>query len=138
MGTLCFVYPNIDKANPSEIIETFRKCTAMLFGSPAFCEKLALYAKRNNLALPAQCVAVGGAPIFKNVLRAICDVTSKQLTFVYYGCTEAEPISAIAADEKMKLEVGEHMGLCVGKPVFEGTVKIIQIVEGRYGVYMLM
>ena len=137
MGCLSILCPSIDKVNPSEVIKTLKKYNCnVIMGSPAFTEKLALYVQRNNLTLPVEYVVAGGAPVYKSTLRTLAGVTSNQSTYVLYGSTEAEPISTITAEEKMKLEVGGHVGHCVGKPIFEGTVKIIKIVEGKYGVYI--
>ena len=131
MGSLCLLFPDIDSANPSEVMEALKKhnCTA-LSGSPAFVEKVALHAQKNNTLLPVKYTGVGGAPVFRGVLRTITAVTPDKKTVVIYGGTEAEPISMIFAEEKMKLEFACPDGLCVGKPVFKGSAKIIRILEG--------
>lgn len=81
--------------------------------------------------LPVKYTALGGAPVFRDTLRKIVSVTPEKRTLVMYGSTEAEPISVIFAEEKMKLELSGPDGLCVGKPVFRGTVKVIRILEGE-------
>ena len=98
--------------------------------SPAFVEKLAVYAQKHDITFPSQYVGLGGAPVFKNVLQTVCSVLPTNKTAVVYGSTEAEPISVIFANEKMELESSVQEGMCVGKPVFEGSVKVIQIMEG--------
>lgn len=126
------LFPSIDSANPSEVMAALRQynCTA-LTGSPAFAEKIALHAQKNKTTLPVKYVGVGGAPVFRGTLRTLCSVTPDKKVAVIYGSTEAEPISMIFAAEKMKLELSNPDGLCVGKPVFEGSVKVIQAVEGE-------
>ena len=113
------------------MINAFKKysCTA-LTGSPAFVEKVASYAHKNGLTLPLKYTAMGGAPVFRGSLRTIAGVTPEKRTAVVYGSTEAEPISMILAAEKMELEASQPDGLCVGEPVFKGTVKVIHILEG--------
>ena len=127
------LYPSIDSANPSEVIKTLKKydCTA-LSGSPAFIEKAAVQAQKTNTTLPVRYTAVGGAPVFRGTLRTISGVTPNRRTVVLYGSTEAEPISMIFAEEKMKLESSHPDGLCVGRPVFKGSVKVMRVLEGMY------
>lgn len=130
VGSLCLLFPSIDAVVPSEALKTLKKhsCTA-LTGSPAFVEKLATHAAKTNTSLPVKYVALGGAPVFRGVLRTIVGVTPERKVMVLYGSTEAEPISMISAVEKMKLESSFPDGLCVGKPVFKGSVKVIKIQE---------
>ena len=131
VGSLCLLYDNISKANPSEMIKAFKKysCTALM-GSPAFVEKVAVYALKNNTILPLKYTGVGGAPVYRRTLRTISSVTPDRKTLVIYGSTEAEPISMIFAEEKMELESFQPDGLCVGKPVFKGSVKVVHIHKG--------
>lgn len=120
------------------MLKAFKKhnCTAMI-GSPAFLEKMAQYALRHNVDLPLKYTGMGGAPVFRATLRTVSSVTPGKKAAVLYGSTEAEPISLIFAQEKMALEAaassqpgGRNGGLCVGRPVFKGTVKVIKILEG--------
>ncbi len=118
--------------NAQEALKVLSKHNATtIMGSPAFVEKLALQAQKNKMNLPCSYSGMGGAPVYKRCLRTVVGVTPNKKTLVIYGSTEAEPISAIFAKEKMELERGEHDGLCVGKPVFEGTVKVIQVLDSR-------
>lgn len=136
VGSLCLLYPSIDNMVPSEVMKTLKKydCTA-LSGSPAFVEKLAAHAQKNNTTLPVKYSGVGGAPVYRGTLRTISSVTPERRTVVIYGSTEAEPISMIFAEEKQKLELACPDGLCVGKPVMKGSVKVIRIrddaIEGQ-------
>lgn len=68
--------------------------------------------------------------MFRGALRTIMSVTPEKRCAVLYGSTEAEPISVIYATEKLELEASQPDGLCVGKPVFKGSVKIIRILKG--------
>ena len=73
--------------------------------------------------------------MFRGTLRTVSSATPNRKTVVIYGSTEAEPISMIFAAEKMELEVSRPDGLCVGQPVFKGTVKVIQILSGIFTCY---
>ena len=99
-------------------------------GSPAFVERLAVHALKENITIPVRYTAVGGAPVFRGTLRTVSSATPDRKTVVIYGSTEAEPISMIFASEKMELEASSPDGHCVGRPVFKGSVKVIQIIPG--------
>ena len=73
---------------------------------------------------------LGGAPVFRGALRTILSVTPEKRCAVLYGSTEAEPISAIYATEKLELESSQPDGLCVGRPVLKGSTKVIKILKG--------
>ena len=73
---------------------------------------------------------MGGAPVFRGPLRIILSVTPERRCAVIYGSTEAEPISAILGTEKVEAESSQPDGLCVGRSVFKGSVKIIKILKG--------
>ena len=131
VGCTCLLFPNIDKMNPSEAFKIMSNHNATGFlGSPAFAEKLAVHAQKNKTTIPLQYIAMGGAPVYKKTLRTVSSVTPNKKTVVVYGSTEAEPICAIYSEEKMELERGDQEGLCVGKPVFSDTVKVIQVLDG--------
>ena len=68
--------------------------------------------------------------MYRGALRSVATATPNKKTVVIYGSTEAEPISVIFAEEKMRLEKTCPDGLCVGMPVFKETVKVIRIQEG--------
>ena len=131
IGAFCLLCPSIPKANPADIIKFAKKYNASgLLGSPAFVEKVASYAVKHNLTLPVKYTGLGGAPVFRGVLRTVLSVTPEKKCAVLYGSTEAEPISAIYATEKLEVESSQPDGLCVGRPVFKGSVKVIKILKG--------
>ena len=122
--------------DPAEVIKCLQKYNATaITGSPAFVERLALHALKQNITLPVRYTGVGGAPVFRGTLRTVSSATPNRKTVVIYGSTEAEPISMIFAAEKMELEASRPDGLCVGQPVFKGTVKVIQILSGIFTCY---
>ena len=120
--------PSIAQCNPAETIKLLKKhSVTSILGSPAYVEKLAAYASKQKMNLPVIYTGVGGAPVFRGTLRTISSVTADRKTAVIYGSTEAEPICHIFAAEKLQLEEGQPEGHCVGRPVFKGSVKIIEI-----------
>ena len=134
VGSCTIVYSNIPKCKPARVLASLRqyKATA-LGGSPAFVEKIAKFALKQNTALPVKFTLVGGAPVFRGAFRTIVSATPDKKAVVLYGSTEVEPISVVFADEKLRLEAGKPDGLCVGRPVFEKSAKIIRILKGENG-----
>jgi olefin beta-lactone synthetase len=98
-------------------------------GTPRQLEALV----RLGRALPrVRAAFVGGAPVTVELLRAAEHVLPRAATWVVYGCTEAEPISAIAAREVLSA-VGR--GICVGRPVAGARVEIVDgeiVVSGEH------
>lgn len=132
MGSTSLIYPSIPKCNPAEVIKHAKKYNVTaISGSPAFVEKIALYAHKHNIILPVQYTALGGAPVYRGILRTVSSVTPEKRTWIMYGSTEAEPISMIYAGEVFDLEASRPDGLCVGQPVFKGSVKVIRILESK-------
>lgn len=100
--------------DPAEVIKCLQKYNATaITGSPAFVERLALHALKQNITFPVRYTGVGGAPVFRGTLRTVSSATPNRKTVVIYGSTEAEPISMIFAAEKMELEASRPDGLCV-------------------------
>lgn len=131
VGSLGILYHKTTTCDPAEVIRTLKKYNATaVTGSPAFVERLAVHALKENTTLPVRYTGVGGAPVFRSTLRTVSSATPDKKTVVIYGSTEAEPISMIFASEKMELEASKPDGLCVGHPVFKGSVKVIQIISG--------
>lgn len=76
-------------------------------------------------------IFTGGAPVFPTEARTLSEAFPEARIEIVYGSTEAEPISAIDANE-LKLESpGKSGGLNVGKPDSSATVRIIRTVKGE-------
>ena len=132
VGSLCVLIPKFLQCNPVDVIKTLKKHDITgVTGSPAFVEKLASHALKNNTTLPVRYTGLGGAPVFRGVLRTVSSATPSKNTVVIYGSTEAEPISCIYAAEKMEVEASRPEGHCVGMPVFKGSTKVIKILSGK-------
>ena len=99
-------------------------------GSPAFVEKIASYALKQNTTLPVKLALLGGAPVYRGTFRTVSSAVPDQKACVLYGSTEVEPVSVVMAEEKLRLEAEKPDGLCVGRPVFEKSAKVIQILKG--------
>ena len=130
------LFPNIAKCNPAEVVETMKSFdpaanSTALGGSPAFVHRVALHAAKHNSTLPISLISVGGAPVYRGMLRTMVSVVTDKKAVVLYGSTEAEPISLIFAEEKLRLEAGKPDGLCVGRPVYEDSARVIGILSGE-------
>lgn len=126
------MFPKFTKDDPAQIFRTIKKhqVTAVL-GSPAFVHKVAQYATDNSIMMPVLYSGVGGAPVYKKMFRTITSTTKDKKTALLYGSTEAEPISLVFAEEKLQVETEDSIGICVGKPVFENSVKVITLLDGE-------
>ena len=132
VGATCIFFPKFVKDDPAKIFRILKKFqTTAILGSPAFVYKVAQYAADNNTMMPVLCSGVGGAPIFKKTFRTIMSTTKDKKAALIYGSTEAEPISLIFAEEKLAVEKDDSIGICVGKPVFENSVKVIKLLSGK-------
>jgi hypothetical protein len=126
------VFPNLNKIQPAKILDDIKKYgVTFIGGSPAFTYKLACHAAKLGISLPVKATSVGGAPVYRGMLRTIASVTPEKKAMLLYGSTEVEPVSVIFADEKLQLEAGKPDGHCVGRPVFEDSARVISILSGR-------
>ena len=133
MGATLLLFPSIPKSQPAKVLEELKKYGATsLGGSPAFAHKLACHVSELRTNLPLSTCNLGGAPVYRGILRTIVSVTPGKKVLVVYGSTEAEPVSAIFAEEKMELEAGKPDGHCVGRAVFDGSARVIGILSGRF------
>jgi acyl-CoA synthetase (AMP-forming)/AMP-acid ligase II len=77
--------------------------------------------------LPAVRAAhIGGDAVRPNLLRRLASVMPGAQVTIVYGATEAEPMSAIGADEYLMRLAGAPIdaGICLGQPVPETEVRI--------------
>ena len=89
--------------------------------NPRFCEALAGACERSRLRLPdVRALFVGGAPVGGSLLERVRAVLPNAEVYVAYGCSEAEPIAAIAAGEviaETAALTALGRGYCVGRPI---------------------
>ena len=79
---------------------------------------------------------MGGAPVYRGMLRAIASATPEKKVMIVYGATEVEPVSTVYAEERLGLEAGRPDGHCVGRPMFDGSTRIIKILTGFYCIHV--
>ena len=102
-----------------------------LTSSPYFVLQMAKYVLANNIKIDTLTkIFTGGAPVFPNDAAILVKAFPKASIEIVYGSTEAEPISAIQANELLKYADGNALkGLDVGHIYHKTTLKIIKIVD---------
>jgi acyl-CoA synthetase (AMP-forming)/AMP-acid ligase II len=131
------VFPEMNPLRPADVtpsvivhqIQEFKITTTA--GSPAFFRPIAEYCLLQNIRLKTlHSVFIGGAPVPSQLIEALTNIMPQSAISVVYGSTEAEPISLIRAEEILSETAPltkEGLGICVGKPVNEIEVRIIQM-----------
>jgi acyl-CoA synthetase (AMP-forming)/AMP-acid ligase II len=121
--------------NPALVVrqmQEFKVTTSA--GSPAFFLPIAQYCLTHKIRLESvRAIFTGGAPVRPELIQTLTKILPNGSAYVVYGSTEAEPISMISAQEILNETSSLTVkggGNCVGKPVDEIEVLIIQIIEG--------
>lgn len=134
VGSTGMIHSNIRHFDCNKLLRLlvdFKQETNVLFGSPYFLDKIAQHCSQNGLTLPVDYAVMGGAPVYRKMLRSFKGLCPDEQCFTVYGCTEIEPISYVHSVERCKVEDESTKGHCVGRPAFEGSVKIIRILTGE-------
>ena len=134
VGSTGIIHSNIRHFDCNKLLQLlvdFKLETNVLFGSPYFLNKIAHHCSQNGLALPADYAVMGGAPVYRKMLRSFRGLCPDERCYTVYGCTEIEPISYVHSGERCEVEDESSDGHCVGRPAFEGSVKIIRILTGK-------
>ncbi|MCP4131575.1 MAG: AMP-binding protein [bacterium] len=124
------VLPFFDPAKPTAfdpamIVKQVKDCgITTTLGSPAFYEKIADYLLSRGETLPFKSLITGGAPVFKPLAKKLMAAFPDSKNEIVYGCTEAEPISGISAEDF--INSNPALGLAVGKKVDDIEVKILK------------
>lgn len=132
------VIPEMDptqpaKIDPVKVFEAFQNLgVSHMFASPALMDRVGRYAARLNLRAPAlNRVISSGAPVAPSIIKTFVKMLGKEgEVFSGYGATEAMPVATIGSDEILSktLPLTEKgYGVCVGLPVKNVTVRIIDI-----------
>lgn len=101
-----------------------------IVASPFFIKQLANTVIKNKNELPGlQRIFTGGAPVFPSEGKIYKQAFPGAEIEIVYGSTEAEPISAIKAEELITTNALSK-GLAVGKPDRNIDVKIITLQKG--------
>lgn len=129
MGSMGILQQRISSLNPAEAVATIDKYNVTLLGgSPHFVASITEYCVQQGRKLPSKYLITGGGPVYRHVAQNMCKVVSDpRFAVITYGSTEAEPISFISVREKVELESTGKLGLCVGRPVVEDSVRVIRI-----------
>jgi len=121
--------------DPTKIIEAIHdNHVTHMFGSPALLNRVGRYGEANNVRLPSlRRVISAGAPVPPATMRRYTKMLAPGVQiFTPYGATEALPVASIGSDEVLgetAEESAKGRGTCVGKPVPEATVRVIEITE---------
>jgi len=132
------VIPKMDfarpgRVKPQNILEPILKYgVTQLFGSPALIDRVGRHGQKMGVRLPSlKRVICAGAPVpvrvierFQGMLEDACQIHTP------YGATEALPVTSTGSREILS-ETGrkyaEGSGLCVGRPVADSRIDILQI-----------
>ena len=125
------VIPEIDprrpaEADPSKIVQAIRQeSVTNSFGSPTLWRKIAGHCRERAIALPTlRRVLCAGAPVPADLWQASRDLLPGGQLHSPYGATEALPVSTVSAAD---IDAASAKGACVGRPVDEMEVRIIEI-----------
>ena len=105
-----------------------------MVSSPFFVKRLSQHIIKNkgSVNLSLKKIFTGGAPVFPSEALLYTRAFPNTNIQIVYGSTEAEPISAISAQQLIHSDSAEQStGLCVGKPYRKAEVKIIEIQEAN-------
>jgi acyl-CoA synthetase (AMP-forming)/AMP-acid ligase II len=116
--------------DPAKIVQAIlQEDVTSSFGSPTLWKKIGAYCVANKITLPSmRRVLCAGAPVPEALWEMSRTFLSNGQLHSPYGATEALPITSIASEEKEKLK---GFGACVGYPVSEIDVRIIEPSDGR-------
>ena len=137
---MCTVVPEMNPSRPAtvdpeKIVRAIRQnAVTNSFGSPALWTRIARYCEANAITLPSiRRILMAGAPVSPDLMRQMTAIIPNGEVHTPYGATEALPVSSISAREVLG-ETAERTargaGTCVGVPLPEVHVRIVQPVEG--------
>jgi olefin beta-lactone synthetase len=116
--------------DPAKIVQAIlQEDVTSSFGSPTLWNKIGNYCLENGITLPSmRRVLCAGAPVPEGLWQASRKFLSNGQLHSPYGATEALPVTSISAEEKEK---ANGLGACVGHPVTDIDVRIIEPSDGR-------
>lgn len=122
--------------NPVKIIEAIHnQGVTNMFASPALLNRVGKFGKEQGVKLPSlKRVVSAGAPVSpSNIEQFTSMFTGDTQVHTPYGATESVPILSIGSDEilsETKRFSEEGYGTCIGRPIEDADIKIIQITDG--------
>lgn len=137
---LTAVFPDLDPSRPGScdprrIVNALEENRATnTFGSPAIWRRVVPWCVEHGVRLPhLRRVLIAGAPVPPHLIEPFLSLLSDDAdVFTPYGATECLPVASVGgrellASHRARSEQGE--GTCVGTPVPEVTVRIIEITD---------
>ena len=134
------VLPDFDPRRPADIdaarivAQMEREGVTTSTASPSFFDRLLAWCETHARTLPLRAAFTGGAPVPVSLARRMAAPLIKGEGHVVFGSTEVEPVSGIrAADYAAVLDTDPSqrpIGLCVGHPVPQLDVRLIEVVDG--------
>ncbi len=120
--------------NPLKIVQSIIQCEVTnSFGSPAVWSRISRHCMEYKVSLPTvKRVLMAGAPVSPSLIEEFKKTLPHGTIYTPYGATECLPISSISGPEILKETwalTRQGRGTCVGKPLPEISVRVIQIME---------
>ena len=137
---MCTVVPEMNPSrpatvDPAKIVRAIQQNEVTnSFGSPVLWTKIARYCEAHAITLPSiRRILMAGAPVPPALMVQMQKIIPNGEIHTPYGATEALPVSSIAAAEVLeetasRTQNGE--GTCVGKPLPDVSVRVIEPVHG--------
>ena len=137
---MCTVVPDMNPSrpatvDPAQIVRAIQQNSVTnSFGSPALWTKIARYCERESIRLPSvRRILMAGAPVPPALMRQMRAIIPQGEIHTPYGATEALPVSSISATEVLEqtaVRTQKGEGTCVGRPLPQVSVRIIEPVTG--------
>ena len=135
------VVPDMDasrpaSADPARLVEAIEDHGATrMFGSPALIDVLSRHCQTQAVHLGSiRRVLSAGAPVRADIIERMCAALPPDAEFhTPYGATEALPVTSIESREILedtREESARGGGICVGRPVHQVRVRVMQIRDG--------
>lgn len=135
------VVPRMDFTRPARVdpreiaLPIQQHGVANLFGSPALLNRVGRFYAQTDVQWPTvRRVLSAGAPVSPQIIeRFAARLSPDAQIFTPYGATESLPVAVIGSREildETRHKTAEGAGTCVGRPVEQMDVAIIQITDG--------
>lgn len=103
------------------------------FGSPVLWNKICRHCQEHSIRLPSiKRVLMAGAPVSPPLIRDFKEIIVNGEIHTPYGATESLPVCSISGKRilnETKVKTDQGAGTCVGQPVDEVEVRIIEITD---------
>tara|TARA_B100001248_G_scaffold262738_1_gene262103 strand:- start:20278 stop:21912 length:1635 start_codon:yes stop_codon:yes gene_type:complete len=121
--------------DPHNIVLAIQQCKVTnSFGSPTLWTKIGRHCKERGIVLPSmKRILMAGAPVAPSLLELLRECFPNAVLYSPYGATEAFPVTNIdnyTILNEIRAHTEAGAGTCVGSPLPEMDLKIIQIQDG--------